>query len=381
LFDKYVYMDYNSTTPVDSEVVKSMLPYFNERFGNAASRHHFGNIASAASEHSRKQISGLINCSPKEIIFTSGATESNNLALKGIVESNFRKNINIVTTEIEHSSILDVCESLNASGVTIKYVKPNTYGIVEPEDIESAIDDNTVLVSVMTANNEIGTIQPIPEIGQICKSRNVLFHTDAVQAFGKIPLNVEEFCIDLMSISAHKIYGPKGTGALYISGRKKFKLSEQINGGGHERGYRSGTLNTPGIVGFGKAAEIAKARMFADYQKETVQRDILIENFLKKISFTYLNGSKEKRLPNNVNISFEGIESSVLLSQLNNIALSSGSACSSATLQPSHVLKAIGKSDAQVKSAIRFGIGRETSDEEIMFVIEKVVEAVNRLRR
>lgn len=373
-------MDYNSTTPVDSEVIKSMLPYFNERFGNAASKHHFGNVASAAVEHSRKQISVLINCIPKEIIFTSGATESNNLALKGIVEANFRKNINIVTPEIEHSSILDVCESLNASGVTIKYVKPNSYGIVEPEDIDSAIDDNTVLVSVMTANNEIGTIQPIPEIGKICKSRNVLFHTDAVQAFGKIYIDVEEYGIDLMSISAHKIYGPKGIGALYISGRKKSKLSEQINGGGHERGYRSGTLNTPGIVGFGKAAEIAKARMSADYQKEIVQRDMLIENFLKRISFTYLNGSKEKRLPNNVNISFEGVESGVLLSQLNNIALSSGSACASATLQPSHVLKAIGKSDAQVKSAIRFGIGRETSNEEIMFVIEKVIEAVKSLR-
>lgn len=373
-------MDYNSTTPVDSEVVKSMLPYFNERFGNAASRHHFGNVASAAVEHSRKQISGLLNCTPKEIIFTSGATESNNLALKGIVESNFRKNINIVTTEIEHSSILDVCESLNASGVTIKYVKPNSYGIVEPEDIESAIDDNTVLVSVMTANNEIGTIQPIPEIGQICKDKNVLFHTDAVQAFGKIPINVNDFNVDLMSISAHKIYGPKGIGVLYVSGRKKIKLSEQINGGGHERGFRSGTLNTPGIVGFGKAAEIAKTRMYSDFQKEIVQRDMLIENFLKRISFTYLNGSKEKRLPNNVNISFEGLESSVLLSQLNNIALSSGSACSSATLQPSHVLKAIGKSDSQIKSAIRFGIGRETTNEEINYVIEQVVKTVNTLR-
>jgi cysteine desulfurase len=373
-------MDYNSTTPVDSEVVKSMLPYFNERFGNSASRHHFGNVASAAVEHSRKQISNLLNCNPKEIVFTSGATESNNLALKGIVESNFRKNINIVTTEIEHSSILDVCDSLNSFGVTIKLVKPNSYGIVDPEDIESAIDDNTVLVSVMTANNEIGTIQPIPEIGQICKDKNVLFHTDAVQAFGKIPINVNDFNVDLMSISAHKIYGPKGIGVLYISGRKKIKLSEQINGGGHERGFRSGTLNTPGIVGFGKAAEIAKTRMYSDFQKEIVQRDMLIENFLKRISFTYLNGSKEKRLPNNLNISFEGLESSVLLSQLNNIALSSGSACSSATLQPSHVLKAIGKSNSQIKSAIRFGIGRETTNEEINYVIEQVVKTVNTLR-
>jgi cysteine desulfurase len=373
-------MDYNSTTPVDSEVVKAMLPYFNERFGNSASRHHYGNVASAAVEHSRKQISNLLNCNPKEIVFTSGATESNNLALKGIIEAHFKKNINIVTTEIEHSSILDVCDSLNAFGVTIKLVKPNSYGIVDPEDIETAIDDNTVLVSVMTANNEIGTIQPIPEIGQICKDKNVLFHTDAVQAFGKIPIDVNDFNVDLMSISAHKIYGPKGIGVLYISGRKKIKLSEQINGGGHERGLRSGTLNIPGIVGFGKAAEIAKTRMYSDFQKEIVQRDMLIENLLKKVSFTYLNGSKEKRLPNNVNISFEGIESSVLLSQLNNIALSSGSACSSATLQPSHVLKAIGKSDSQIKSAVRFGIGRETTNEEINYVIEQVVKTVNTLR-
>jgi cysteine desulfurase len=371
-------MDYNSTTPVDTEVMNAMVPYFSEKFGNAASKHHYGNEAGAAVEHSRKQISNLINCNPKDIIFTSGATESNNLALKGIVESNFKENINIVTTEIEHSSIIDVCKSLNASGVEIRYVKPSEYGIAEPEKIEKAIDKNTILVSVMTANNEIGTIQPIPEIGQICKSKNVLFHTDAVQAFGKIPIDVSKYNIDLMSISAHKIYGPKGIGALYIN--KKINLTEQINGGGHERGFRSGTLNTPGIAGFGKASEIAGKRMNSDYQKEIVQRDILIENFLRRISFTYLNGSKEKRLPNNVNISFEGIESGVLLSQLKNIALSAGSACSSATLQPSHVLKAIGKSDSQVKSAIRFGIGRKTSDEDIMYVIEKVVETVKRLR-
>lgn len=371
-------MDYNSTTPVDSEVVKSMLPYFNEKFGNAASKHHFGNESSAAVEHSRKQISELINCNPKDIIFTSGATESNNLALKGIVESNFKAKINIITTEIEHSSILDVCKSLKESGITVKYAKPNVYGIVEPESIEKLIDENTLLVSVMIANNEIGTIQPIPEIGQICKSKNVLFHTDAVQAFGKIPIDVNEFNVDLMSISAHKIYGPKGVGALYV--KKNIHLTEQINGGGHEHGYRSGTLNTLGIVGFGKAAEIAQTRMFADFQKEIIQRDILIENFLKKISFTYLNGSKEKRLPNNVNISFEGVESNVLMSKLKNIALSSGSACSSATLQPSHVLSSIGKSDSQIRSAIRFSIGRETTDEDIKYVIDKVVEAINKLR-
>ncbi len=373
-------MDYNAATPADSEVVQAMLPYFSEKFGNAASKHHFGNAASAAIDHSRKQISELIHCSPKDIVFTSGATESNNLALKGVVEYYYKENINIVTTEIEHSSVLDVCKSLNALGVTVKYVKPDEYGIVRPEDVEKAIDGNTILVSVMTANNEIGTIQPIPEIGQICKFKNVLFHTDAVQAFGKIPVDVNEYNIDLMSISAHKIYGPKGIGALYINRSKKIRLAEQINGGGHEQGFRSGTLNTPGIVGFGKAAEIASSRMYSDFQKEIVQRDILIENFLNRISFTYLNGSKEKRLPNNVNISFEGVESGVLLSNLKNIALSTGSACSSATLQPSHVLKAIGKSESQVKSAIRFGIGRETTNEDINYVINKVTEVVNKLR-
>jgi len=371
-------MDYNATTPVDQEVLNVMIPYFRERFGNAASKHHYGNVAGAAVELSRKQISNLINCSTKEIVFTSGATESNNLALKGVVESHFKKNINIVTTEIEHSSILDVCKSLNAFGVTIKYVKPDEYGFVAPEDIEEAIDDNTILVSVMTANNEIGTIQPIPEIGLICRKKNVLFHTDAVQAFGKIPLDVEKYKIDLMSITAHKIYGPKGTGALYV--RNKINIAEQINGGGHERGLRSGTLNTPCIVGFGKASELAGTRMNSDFQKEIVQRDILIENLLRRIPFTYLNGGKEKRLPNNVNISFEGVESSVLISQLNNIAISSGSACSSATLQPSHVLKAIGKPDSLIKSAIRIGIGRETTDDDVKFVIEKVVEAVKRLK-
>jgi len=378
LFDKYVYMDYNATTPVDKEVLEAMIPYFRDRFGNAASKHHYGNVSSAAVEHSRKQISDLINCSAKEIVFTSGATESNNLALKGVIESNFRKNIKIVTTEIEHSSILDVCKSLSAFGVIIKYVKPNENGFINPEDINEAIDDNTILVSVMAANNEIGTIQPIPEIGEICRKRKVLFHTDAVQAYGKIPIDIEKYNIDLMSITAHKIYGPKGTGALYV--RKKVNIAEQINGGGHERGLRSGTLNTPGIVGFGKASEISGRRMNSDYEKEIVQRDILIENFLRRISFTYVNGGKEKRLPNNVNVSFEGVESSILISQLNNIAISSGSACSSATLRPSHVLEAIGKTESQIKSAIRFGIGRETTDEDIKFVTEKVVEAVKRLR-
>ncbi len=373
-------MDYNSTTPVDNEVVEAMLPYFSTKFGNPSSKHHFGNEAHVAVEYARKQISSLINCLPEEIIFTSGATESNNLAIKGTVEHNFKEGVNIVTSEIEHTSVLDTVKALEKSGVEVRYVKPDIYGLINPKDVETNIDANTVLVSIMTANNEIGTIQPIPEIGQICRNRNVLFHTDAVQAFGKMPIDIKEYNIDLMSICAHKIYGPKGVGALYVSNSAKDKLSEQINGGGHERGLRSGTLNVTGIVGFGKASEIAAERMYNDFQKEIVMRDILIQNLLNRISYTTLNGSREKRLPNNVNISFEGVDSSQLISSLKNIVLSTGSACSSATLEGSYVLKAIGKNDSLIKSAVRFGIGRQTTEEEIMYVIEKVIESVNKLR-
>lgn len=373
-------MDYNSTTPVDNEVVEAMLPYFSQKFGNPSSKHHFGNEAHVAVEYARKQISSLVKSIPDEIIFTCGATESNNLAVKGVVEHNFKEGVNVVTSEIEHTSVLDTIKTLMKSGVEVRFVKPDEYGLINPKDIESRIDTNTVLVSIMTANNEIGTIQPIPEIGQICRNRNVIFHTDAAQAFGKIPVNVKDYNIDLMSISAHKIYGPKGVGALYVSNSLKDKLSEQINGGGHEKGLRSGTLNVPGIVGFGKASEIAAKRMYDDFQKEIVQRDILMQNLLKRIPYTTLNGSKEKRLPNNVNISFEGVDSSRLISSLKNISLSTGSACSSATLEGSYVLKAIGKNDSMIKSAVRFGIGRQTTEEEIMYVVDRIIEEVNRLR-
>ena len=373
-------MDYNSTTPVDKEVVESMLPYFCEKFGNPSSKHHFGNEAHVAVEYARKQISSLVNCNPDEIIFTSGATESNNLVIKGVVEHLFKEGINIVTSEIEHTSVLDTVKSLEKSGVEVRYVKPDEYGLIDPKDVETSIDENTVLVSIMTANNEIGTIQPIPEIGQICRNRNVLFHTDAVQAFGKVPIDVKGYNIDLMSISAHKIYGPKGIGALYVSNSSAIKISAQINGGGHEKGLRSGTLNVTGIVGFGKASEIAAERMYDDFQKEIVQRDILMQNLLKRIPFSVLNGSREKRLPNNVNISFEGVDSSVLISSLKNIALSTGSACSSATLERSYVLNSIGKPDSLIKSAVRFGIGRQTTEEEIMYVVERIIDTVNKLR-
>lgn len=373
-------MDYNSTTPVDTKVLDAMLTYFCGKFGNPSSKHHYGNEANVAVEYARKQISVLVNCNPDEIIFTSGATESNNLAIKGVVEKNYKVGINIVTSEIEHTSVLDTVKSLEKSGVEIRYVKPDRHGLIIPKDVEENIDENTVLVSIMTANNEIGTIQPIPEIANICRNRNVLFHTDAAQAFGKIPIDVKDFNIDLLSISAHKMYGPKGVGALFVGNTSADKISAQLNGGGHERGLRSGTLNVPGIVGFGKAAEISSKRMYDDFQKEIVQRDILMQNLLNRIPYSFLNGSKEKRLPNNVNISFEGVDSSVLISNLKNIALSTGSACSSATLEPSYVLKAIGKNESMIKSAIRFGIGRQTTDEDIKYVVEKVIESVSKLR-
>ncbi len=378
--EKFIYMDYNSTAPVDDDVLKAMLPYFAERFGNPASKHHFGNEALAAVEVARKQIADLIKANENDIIFTSGATESNNLIIKGIAEHNYRQGINIVTSEIEHTSVLDAAEALEKSGVEIRYIKPDGSGIINPDAVDSAIDSNTVLVSIMTANNEIGTIQPIPETGALCRKKGVLFHTDAVQAFGRIPIDVSEYAIDIMSISGHKIYGPKGIGAVYANEKARKSIAAQLNGGGHEQGLRSGTLNVPGIVGFGKAAEIAGRRMFEDFRKQIVQRDILIQNLLARVPFSELNGSREKRLPNNANISFEGVDSSRLISNLKNIALSTGSACSSATLQPSYVLKAIGRSDSMIKSAVRFGIGRQTTNEEIMTVVERVIEEVNKLR-
>jgi cysteine desulfurase len=376
-----IYMDYNSTTPVDGEVLDSMLPYFSEKFGNAASKHHYGNEASAAVEYSRKKVAELINAESEELIWTSGATESVNLAIKGIAESNFKEGANIVTTEIEHPAVLDTCRSLSNAGIEIKYAGPDRYGIVKPADFETLIDDKTILVSVMTANNEVGTIQPIPEISEICAQKNVLFHTDATQAYGKIPMDVKTYKIDLMSFSAHKIYGPKGIGALYIRKRNPgIKISGQIHGGGHENGLRSGTLNVPGIVGFGKAAEIAGKRIFDDFKEQTVLRDRLIEIFLRQLPHVYLNGHRLKRLPNNANICFEGVDANMLITGIKKIAVSTGSACSSATLQDSHVLKSMGLTSERIKSSVRFGVGRNTTNDEINTVTEKIINTVNKLR-
>lgn len=377
-----VYLDYNSTTPVDTEVVNEMLPYFSEKFGNAASKtHRYGWEAEEAVELARKKIAELINADAKEIIFTSGATESINLALKGVVESFNGKKNHVVISNIEHQAVLDTVKYLQKFGIDVTLVKADRYGLINPQDVLQNIKDKTAIVSIMTANNEIGTIQPIAEVAEICNDKNVLFHTDATQAVGKIPLDVNENKIDLMSFSSHKIYGPKGIGALFIKSKNpKIKIAEQINGGGHEKGLRSGTLNVPAIVGFGKASELCKEKMFSEYQSQLVLRDRLIYNLVNNMKFTTLNGDSSKRLPNNVNICFENVDSTVLMSEAKELAFSTGSACSSASLEQSHVLKAIGKTDTESRCSARFGVGRFTTNEEIDFAIEKIIEAVNKIR-
>jgi len=377
-----VYLDYNSTTPVDPDVLDAMLPYFSEKFGNSSSKSHkFGLEAELAVEYARKQVADLINADSSEIFFTSGATESVNLAIKGLAESYNGKKIHIISDEIEHSSVLDSLKYLEGFGVEVTLVKPDRYGFVNPFDVKNALKENTVLVSVMTANNEIGTLQPVAEISEICREKNILFHTDAAQATGKIPLDVNMMGIDLMSFSAHKMYGPKGIGALFIKKRNpKIRIAEQMSGGGHEKGLRSGTLNVPAIVGFGKASEICRNNIFDEYGRLVVQRDRMINNFLKRLEFTALNGDQLKRLPNNVNITFEKVDSTVLMSELKELAFSTGSACSSDSPGLSHVLKSIGKTDDDSRCSVRFGIGRFTTNEEIDFAIEKIIVAVNKIR-
>jgi cysteine desulfurase len=377
-----IYLDNHSTTKVDPRVLEAMLPYFTENYGNAASKaHEFGWKAEAAVELARKKIANLINSEPGEIIFTSGATESINLAIKGIAENYVSKGNQVITTPIEHKAGLDSYKSLEKKGYNIVYLNADKYGMTNPDELERAINDKTILVSIILANNEIGTINDIAEIGKICREKKVLFHTDATQAVGKIPVDAREMKIDLMSFSSHKMYGPKGIGALYISGKfPKIKLTPQIDGGGHEKGLRSGTLNVPAIIGFGKACEINKKEMVSECNKIGELRDKLENAIIAKLDGVYLNGHPEKRLYNNLNLSFEGIEADALIMSIKDIAVSSGSACSSATLRPSHVLKAIGLPDKLVKSSIRFGLGRFNTAEEIKYVINKVVEKVNNLR-
>jgi cysteine desulfurase len=377
-----IYMDNNATTRTDPRVVEAMLPYFTEHYGNAASRNHpFGWAAESAVDQAREHIAALIGATAKEIIFTSGATESNNLALKGVAAMYKKKGNHIVTLATEHKCVLDTSKRLERDGYQVTYLPVDSYGRVSPEQVKAAITDETILVSVMMANNEIGTIQPIKGIGAVCKERGVLFHTDAVQAVGKIPVNVIDMGIDLLSMSAHKMYGPKGIGALYV--RKKdprVRLEPQIDGGGHERGMRSGTLPVPLIVGFGKAAEIAKNEMVEESARTFRLRERLRKGIMDALPESYLNGHPTERLPGSANISFAYVEGEGLMMGIKDVAVSSGSACTSASLEPSYVLRALGVGDELAHSSIRFGIGRFNTEEEVDYVVDLVVREVNRLR-
>lgn len=366
---------------MDPRVLEAMLPYFNERFGNAASRNHsFGWTAEEAVDYAREQVAALINCSAKEIIFTSGATESDNLAIKGVYEMYGAKGNHIITATTEHKAILDACKIAQKKGAEVTYLNPGRDGLIDLNELEAAITDKTILISIMYGNNEIGVIQDIPAISAIAKKHGVLFHTDATQAVGKIPVDVVADGIDLMSFSAHKMYGPKGVGALYVRRKNpRVKVTSQMDGGGHERGMRSGTLNVPGIVGLGKACEIAKNEMVDEAIRLSAMRDKL-EKELLTIEEAYVNGSIERRLPHVTNISFKFVEGEGLMMGVKDIAVSSGSACTSASLEPSYVLKALGLDDELAHSSLRFGLGRFTTDEEIEYTIGHVKTAVDKLR-
>jgi cysteine desulfurase len=377
-----IYMDYHATTPVDPRVVDAMLPYFTQHFGNPASRNHsFGWEAEEAVEAARKQVADLIGANVKEIIFTSGATEANNLAIKGAAEMYREKGNHIITCVTEHKAVIDTCKKLEKQGARVTYLPVQKDGRISLDELQDAITDKTILITIMAANNEIGVLQPIAEIGAIAKAKGILFHTDAVQAAGKVPFDVNQNKVDLASLSAHKLYGPKGVGALYVRRRNpRVLLAEQINGGGHERGMRSGTLNVPGIVGLGAAAALAKAEMASEAARLSALRDRLNKKFHENLDEIYVNGSMEHRLPHNLNISFAYVEGESLLMGINDVAVSSGSACTSASLEPSYVLKALGAGDDLAHSSIRFGLGRWTTEEEVDYVVEKLTTVVRRLR-
>jgi cysteine desulfurase len=379
-----IYMDNHATTQVDPRVLEAMVPYFTEKFGNAASRNHpFGWEAEAAVDEAREKIARLIHASsPKEITFTSGATESDNLAIKGVAEFYKDKGNHIVTCATEHRAVLDSCKALEQRGYRVTYLPVDAYGLIDTEQLRRAITEKTILISIMAANNEIGTIHPVKEIGRLAKEKGVLFHCDAAQAVGKIPIDVEEMGIDLLSVSAHKVYGPKGIGALYVRSKKpRVHLSAIIDGGGHERGLRSGTLNVPGIAGLGRACEIAGQEMKEEAARLTRMRDRLKEGILHRLDEVYVNGHLAQRLPGNMNVSFAYVEGESLLMGLKEIAVSSGSACTSATLEPSHVLRALRLPEHLAHSSIRFGLGRFNTDEEVDYTIERVVQEVTRLRK
>jgi len=377
-----IYLDNHATTPVDPRVLEAMLPYYTERFGNAASRNHaFGWEAEQAVETAREQVAKLIGSDAKEIVFTSGATESDNLAIKGVAGMYKDKGGHIITASTEHHAVLDSCKQLESQGFRVTYLRVGSDGIIDLDDLGQAIDDKTILVTIMYANNEIGVLQPIAEIGRICHEKGVLFHSDAVQAIGKVAVNVVEDNIDLMSITAHKFYGPKGVGALYVRRKNpRVQIGAQIDGGRHEHGMRSGTLNVPGIVGLSKACEIAKTEMPDESKSLGLLRDRLRQKLEDGLEEVHINGSMEHRLPGNLNMSFMHVEGESLMMGINDIAVSSGAACTSASLEPSHVLRALGVGDEVAHSSIRFGIGRFNTEAEMDYVAERVIETVKKLR-
>ena len=377
-----IYFDNHATTQVDPRVLQAMLPYFTEKFGNAASRNHpFGWAGEEAVENARAQVASLIGATPKEIIFTSGATESDNLMIKGVAEMYREKGNHIITQAIEHKAVLDTCKRLEKEGFEVTYLPVKKDGRVDPEDVRKAITPKTILITIMYANNEIGVINPIQEIGKIAKEHGIFFASDGVQAVGKIPVDVQKDNIDLLAITAHKIYGPKGVGALYVRRRNpRVQLAAIIDGGGHERGMRSGTLNVPGIVGLGAACEIAQKEMAEESVRMRKLRDRLKAGLEAKLDEVFVNGSMEFRLPNNLNMSFAYVEGESLLMGINDIAVSSGSACTSATLEPSYVLKALGVGEDLAHTSIRFGLGRFNTEEEVDYVTDKMVQVVTKLR-
>ena len=377
-----IYMDCHATTPVDPRVLDAMLPYLTERFGNAASRNHsFGWAAAKAVETARQHIADLIGASPKEIVFTSGATESDNLAIKGAANMYREKGNHLITVMTEHRAVLDTCKRLEKDGYRVTYLPVRPDGLIDLEALRCAISDETILISVMTANNEIGVIQPIAEIGALAKEREIVFHSNAAQACGKIALDVNASHVDLMSITAHKMYGPKGVGALYVRRqRPRVQLTPIVDGGGHERGMRSGTLNVPGSVGFGAAANICRREMVTESARLRTLRDRLKDGLQRNLSGIGINGSMDARLRNNLNVRFSGLDGESLLMAIDDVAVSSGAACTSASAEPSHVLKSIGTPDDLAHASIRFGLGRFNTEEEVDYVIDKVTQVVTHLR-
>jgi len=377
-----IYMDHHATTPVAPEVFEAMRPFFLEQFGNAASRSHaFGWAAEGAVETARAEVAELIGCRPIEVVFTSGATESDNLALKGVAYAYRDKGTHLVTSQVEHPAVLDTCKRLEKEGFQVTYLPVDRYGMVDPKDVAKAVTPKTTLVSVMLASNEVGTIQPLAEIGRLCKAKGILLHSDAVQGVGKIPVKVDGLGVDLLSLTAHKLYGPKGVGALYVRmGSPRVRLVPQMDGGGHEKGRRSGTLNVPGIVGLGKACELSGRLMAPEAARLIVLRERLRAGLFVRLDHLHLNAHPTQRLPGNLNVSFDFVDGEALLLSLKEIAVSSGSACTSASMQASHVLRAMGIGEELAHTSIRFGLGRGNTEEEVDYVCGRVVEEVTRLR-